>query len=213
MPSKYSKEFTVPKDFPSVLKSFTREVLRSQPDNIYEFGASYFTDLLAQAEAAMAADEGSVKRLSPAELEELLVSLFREADKDGSGALSLHEFKDCLASVDLGLPESEARRILCEADINGDNEIEYAEFVPLAVDLVQSMYAKMEAQALKEAEEAEALEEAQQHLMHGMTQAEVEMVMKDVFHKADADGSGALSLAEFQKCCKEVWNKSTHPLP
>jgi len=43
MVSKYGKDFTVPKDFPSVLKAFTREVLRSQPGNIYEFGAAYFS--------------------------------------------------------------------------------------------------------------------------------------------------------------------------
>ena len=52
MPSKYGKEYAVPKEFPSVLKSFTREVLRAQPGNIYEFGAKYFTELLDQKEAA-----------------------------------------------------------------------------------------------------------------------------------------------------------------
>ena len=49
--TKYGKDFAVPKDFPSVLKAFTREVLRSQPDNIYEFGASYFTEVLAERSA------------------------------------------------------------------------------------------------------------------------------------------------------------------
>ena len=93
MPSKYGNEFSVPKDFPSVLKSFTREVLRGQPDNIYEFGALYFSDLLVQAEAALAVGGTAVCRLTPTELEDLLSSLFVEADKDGSGSLSLQEFK------------------------------------------------------------------------------------------------------------------------
>jgi len=32
----------VPEDFPDLLHDFTREVLRDQPENIYEYGALYF---------------------------------------------------------------------------------------------------------------------------------------------------------------------------
>jgi len=48
MSTQYSRDFGVPKDFPSVLKSFTREVLRSNPADIYKFGADYFTEILQQ---------------------------------------------------------------------------------------------------------------------------------------------------------------------
>ena len=34
----YSKPVTIPEVFPEILKSFTREVLRNQPENIYDFG-------------------------------------------------------------------------------------------------------------------------------------------------------------------------------
>ena len=74
MPSKYGKEFAVPKEFPSVLKAFTREVLRSQPDNIYEFGAVYFTELVDQQNAA--AHGGGSTRLSTEEIHDLLTNLF-----------------------------------------------------------------------------------------------------------------------------------------
>lgn len=43
--------FRVPKEFPSVLKAFSREVLRNNPADIYEFGASYFAELLDQVRA------------------------------------------------------------------------------------------------------------------------------------------------------------------
>ncbi|KAL0246361.1 hypothetical protein GEMRC1_007573 [Eukaryota sp. GEM-RC1] len=33
---------SIPSEFPRVLRAFTREVLRSQPDNIFDFGAEYF---------------------------------------------------------------------------------------------------------------------------------------------------------------------------
>ena len=93
MPSKYGKEYKVPTEFPSLLKAFTREVLRAQPDDIYEFGSQYFSELLAQAEAAQSAENAAPKRLSPLELEQLLTQMFAEADTDGSGALDKNEFK------------------------------------------------------------------------------------------------------------------------
>ncbi len=91
MVSKYGKDFTVPKDFPSVLKAFTREVLRSQPGNIYEFGAAYFSELMSQSQQEV--EGGPMERLSPEQMEQVLVQLFREADVDGNNVLSLPEFK------------------------------------------------------------------------------------------------------------------------
>ena len=91
MVSKYGKDFTVPKDFPSVLKAFTREVLRSQPGNIYEFGAAYFSELMEQSQQVE--ERGPQDRLTPEEMEQVLVQLFREADVDGNNVLSLPEFK------------------------------------------------------------------------------------------------------------------------
>lgn len=203
MPSKYGKEFTVPKEFPSVLKSFTREVLRAQPDNIYEFGSQYFTELLAQAEAAAQEPSGKA-RLSTAELQELLTTMFLEADTDGSGSLDHQEFKAVLQMAQLGLSDRERKLVMAEADMDGNGAIEYHEFIPLAVELVHTMYAKMDQEALKAEQEDDAREEAKNYLLHGMTKEEVEMVMMEIFTKSDVDGSGALSLSEFQKCCKDA---------
>lgn len=204
MPSKYGKQFAVPKEFPSVLKAFTREVLRAQPADIYEFGAQYFTELLDSAAAAEAAMDAAPRRLTQAELEELLNSMFHEADADGSGALSLSEFKTVLKMADLGLSDRETKRIMAEADFDDNGEISYAEFIPLAVDLVQSMYAKMESEAAKAAGEEAAREEAKNYLLHGMSKEEVENVMMEIFLKSDADGSGQLDVKEFAKCCRDA---------
>lgn len=93
---------------------------------------------------------------------------------------------------------------MAEADFNDDGEVSYEEFIPLAVDLVQSMYAKMEADAAKKADEDDAREEAKNYLLHGMTKEQVESVMMEIFSKSDADGNGQLSVQEFQKCCKDA---------
>ena len=74
---------------------------------------------------------------------------------------------------DLGLSDKEARRVMGEADFNEDGEISYEEFIPLAVELVGSMYAKMEAEYARQHDEDEAREEAHNYLLHGMTKQQV----------------------------------------
>ena len=93
---------------------------------------------------------------------------------------------------------------MAEADFDGNGEISYEEFIPLAVDLIQSEYAKMEAKAALQKEEDTAREEAKNYLLHGMTKEQVEAVMRDIFHKSDVDGSGNLSMPEFAKCCRDA---------
>ena len=45
MVSKFIAKYPVPEDFPDLLHDFAREVLRDQPENIYEYGAQYFKAL------------------------------------------------------------------------------------------------------------------------------------------------------------------------
>ena len=45
MASKYIQKYPVPQGFPDILHDFAREVLRDQPENIYEFGYLYFKAL------------------------------------------------------------------------------------------------------------------------------------------------------------------------
>ena len=45
MASKYLQKYPIPGDFPQLLHDFTKEVLRDQPDDIYEYGYQYFKAL------------------------------------------------------------------------------------------------------------------------------------------------------------------------
>jgi Ca2+-binding EF-hand superfamily protein len=202
MVSKYGQDFQIPKDFPSVVKAFTREVLRSQPENIYEFGEQYFQNLLNQSQSANA-DSGT-ERLTPEQMEAKLIALFHEADTDGSGALSLQEFKVLLKRADLGLDTTEVMRLMAEADVNSDGQIDYSEFVPLAVELVQGITAKKEAQEVAKQQEVRAREAANEYMLHGMSKDALSQVILDVFKKADKDNSGSLTIAEFQMCIREA---------
>mmetsp|Transcript_8595 Transcript_8595/g.22223 ORF Transcript_8595/g.22223 Transcript_8595/m.22223 type:complete len:440 (+) Transcript_8595:38-1357(+) len=202
MASKYKADFELPKEFPSILKAFTREILRYQPENIYEFGATYFADL---SQAQSSEDAGSKpQRLTPQELEQMFRSLFHEHDLDGNGMLDHKEFKTLLESAKLGLSAKEVRRVMAEADENDDGLIGYEEFIPLAIDLVQAMYARMDAAAEKEQDLAAARAAAEAHMLHGMPKEKLEAIMADIFRKADLDGSGTLSRKEFNSALKEA---------
>lgn len=202
MVSKYGKDFTVPKDFPSVLKAFTREVLRSQPGNIYEFGAAYFSELMDQSQSAVG--HGAQERLSPEQMEQVLVQLFREADVDGNNVLSLSEFKTVMKKANLGLDDYEMKRLLAEVDSNEDGQIDYFEFVPLAVDLITSLQTKMEVKASADDQEERARLAANEYMLHGMSKDALNAVILDVFKKADKDNSGSLTIAEFHSCIREA---------
>lgn len=207
MPTKYGKEFSVPKEFPSILKAFTREILRSQPENVYEFGANYFAQLQMQQMAAEQDYNEGARRLSKAELIELFTTMFQEADQDESGKLDMGEFKKVLELCDvgaMGITQKDLKKLYAVADIDGDGTISFEEFVPLAVEMVYNMYAKMDAEEAAAQMEDAARKEAQDYLVHGMTQEEVTAMMSEIFKKADKDGNGALELAEFQQCCKDA---------
>lgn len=128
MSARYQKTFTIPEGFPQLLKAFTREILRNQPDNIYEYGAKYFEDLIEENKRAaervdepeVAADDEDAGASAQAgwwnmgdeELQDFIMDRFMEYDDDQDGYLDRHEFKTLLTSTDLGLSTKDVRRIM-----------------------------------------------------------------------------------------------------
>jgi len=147
---------------------------------------------------------GAQERLTPEEMEQVLVQLFREADVDGNNVLSLPEFKTVMAKANLGLDDKQMKLLMAEADSDSDGQIDYFEFVPLAVDLITSLQAKMEVKAEEEEQEDRARLAANEYMLHGMSKDALNAVILDVFKKADKDDSGALTIAEFHSCIREA---------
>ncbi|EFJ47239.1 radial spoke protein 7 [Volvox carteri f. nagariensis] len=323
MSSAYQKPINIPPEFPAILKAFTREILRAQPANIYEFGARYFAglqggeteaDLLGRLESAMnAPDRTSASQAkggidveetavmmdlataTSAELEPILMSkpsqcrwprpglgwdgmmwvgvacrawglvdrccllvpvmvlrsvplwrycvwpptatdhspvqsiplrpfgsccrpmaqgqlyrgararqweLFIEADRDRSGFLDRQELTSVLRNANLRLSDRQIRQILAEADENDDDVIQYKEFLPIMVDVMQSIKAKEQAKAMMHGVESMVRTEVESMLLHGLPQEELQALMLKVFRKADADGSGTLNRHEFKEALK-----------
>jgi len=199
MASKFAKQYQIPSEFPDILKDFAREVLRNQPQNINEFAAKYF-DCLASGLPTDANDgqDGEGDADMPLdEIENIVQDLFAKYDKDNNGYLDPPEFKALMSDLQakLDFPPDEVYRFLAEADMNHDGMIEYEEFIPLALQIIQGMYAKKR----WEQHEADMDKHAEEILVHGMTKEELTGLVSSIFEKIDTDGSTMLSKQEFLK--------------
>ena len=58
-----------------------------------------------------------------------LKKLFKELDKDNSGAISKTEFSDALKDAGLEVSEEEVMKRIAEADKDNSGEIDFNEFV------------------------------------------------------------------------------------
>jgi calcium-dependent protein kinase len=58
-----------------------------------------------------------------------LREMFLEIDRDGSGSITVKEFKAALRRKGQTINEAAAQQILQMADINGDGELDYEEFL------------------------------------------------------------------------------------
>ena len=91
---------------------------------------------------------------------------------------------------------------MAELDEDHDGKLSYNEFLPFTVELLQALFAKQEMDHEREETEAEAREEVEEFLLHGMPRSELENMMMDIFQRADIDGSGSLDRNEFRECLK-----------
>merc|ERR1719263_2036904 len=77
--------------------------------------------------------------------------------------------------------------------LNEDGMIEYEEFIPLALQIVQGMYAKKRL----EQHVADIDQHAEDLLVHGMSRDELTELVGSIFERMDQDQSGTLSKQEF----------------
>jgi len=197
MTSKCAKQYEIPAEFPDILKDFAREVLRNQPGNIHEFAAKYF-DCLANglpADAQGGTETKNEPDMSLDEVEGIIQDLFQKYDTDGNQHLDPSEFKMLMDDLQqrLEFPKDEIYRFLAEADMNSDGMIEYEEFIPLALQIIQGMYAKKRL----EQHMTDVDKHAEDLLVHGMSREELTELVGSIFERMDSDQSGALNKQEF----------------
>ena len=62
MASAYAKDFSIPADFPEILRDFTREVLRDQPADVSAYGYHYFMEQIKKREVEAEKGGGGAAR-------------------------------------------------------------------------------------------------------------------------------------------------------
>jgi Ca2+-binding EF-hand superfamily protein len=129
------------------------------------------------------------------EVEEIIQDLFHKYDQDGNGYLDPVEFKSLMTDLQqrLDFPPDEILLFLAEADMNQDGMIEYEEFIPLALQVIQGMYAKKRL----EQHTQDIEQHAEDLLVHGMSREELKELVESIFSRMDEDNSGTLSKSEF----------------
>jgi len=63
--------------------------------------------------------------------EDELKEAFKVFDKDGNGKISHEELKTVMESLGENLSETEVSNMIQEADLNGDGQIDYSEFIQM----------------------------------------------------------------------------------
>ncbi|KAJ1421685.1 hypothetical protein B484DRAFT_421138, partial [Ochromonadaceae sp. CCMP2298] len=138
-----------------------------------------------------------------ASLSALLITMFQEADNDGSGSLTFDEFQVLMEQVELGISPQELRFVISEADENENGVVDYEEFVPLAVDLIQSFRARNRAKTINSALDVE-LDEL---IMRSISTEELEqsaLVCLEKIHTIDTKRYGLIRAIELKRALNSV---------
>jgi len=151
-------------------------------------------------------EEGMPGLPTTEQLSEIILATFVDADAEGKGYIDYQQFSNLFKSLSDQLPlsDKDIAFIMAEVDENQDGVIEYKEFVPLAVDLIESIYAKTTAQIAVAQADADAHEAAVASLLNGMPREDLEATLTGIFQQADKDGNGSLDRKEFQACLRSA---------
>ena len=80
-----------------------------------------------------------MNNMDRAKFDEQMTMLFKEADKDNSGALDLNELAALLKSGDLGLSPSDAEGLMEHFDVDMSSQMELPEFLDRAYDVLAAL--------------------------------------------------------------------------
>lgn len=136
--------------------------------------------------------------------------LFRAIDIDGSGAVSVNEFKTAVRSLDVPMTDAMARRVAAVADTDGSGQIDVGELASIFADKAQQQRAGparggeggSAAAAAVPARDQMALETFTRRLRRRL--ADRGETVKTLFSSFDADNSGAVSYDEFKMALRHL---------
>ena len=195
--TKYQQKFTLPPNFADVLKDFTREVLRQQPLDVYEWSATYFKEKALQEDGVEMTVADSEDKL-PEEFVETSAQLnaaFAAYDEGQTGTLFPHLLKRVLTES-AGLTPTQTMLVLSNPDFQllTDGTVQYSRLVGSAAVLQQISYLQSTGHDFPHP--------APDTTVHGMAKEELHAELGAVFKSIDADAMGSLTISDYCKALK-----------
>ena len=120
-----------------------------------------------------------------------------------SGSLTFDEFQQLMEQVELGISPQELRFVISEADENENGVVDYEEFVPLAVDLIQSFRARNRAKTIYSQRDVEVDE----LIMNMISTKELEKVANiclEKIYEIDTKKYGLIRVPELKRCLNGI---------
>ncbi|ETW00398.1 hypothetical protein H310_07036 [Aphanomyces invadans] len=214
MASRYAKNIKVPAEFPELLRSFAREVLRQQDKvktraDILQFGIKYFTDVTEKNSGVHNGPQNEKEvymTMTDDEIEEYMWQIFRASDPGSVGDLDEGEFKRVFHEIGdyLRLHPLELKKCAAEADEMDNGTFSYASFIPSALRVISTLKKKRNIESHDAGASKEVIVATPHSLSHGLLRDEFESLLREILHNIDTDNTGSLSRTEFMGCLQDA---------
>lgn len=113
-----------------------------------------------------------------------------------------------MKSAELALKPEDINELIIRADRDGNGVLEYAEFVPLAAEIINTLRVR-ELTALELDYQQNMAEVQARASLFGASREEITAMCVEAFNAADTDGNGRLSREEFFECLNSLKIRST----
>eukprot|EP00755_Sulcionema_specki_P025446 Sspe_Gene.83339::Locus_54667_Transcript_1_1_Confidence_1.000_Length_921::g.83339::m.83339 len=205
--TKFQKKFELPPNFSDLLKEFTREVLRHQPEDIYVWAAQYFKEKALKEDVnyeqpapdPYAAYQSADHDRTAAQL----AGALGEYDTDKTGRLYPHLIKRVLVQS-AGLTPEQALFLLSNSfvEILPDGTIDYINFSSKGLVVEQLVHMQQTGHDFSSSPDSDTV--------HGMTQSELKGELKDVLRKVDTSSTGTVPLITYRDTLRAAPLQLTH---
>nr|XP_037276735.1 calmodulin-beta-like [Rhipicephalus microplus] len=156
------------------------------------------------------------KKTRPADTEEEIREAFKVFDSDGNGFITADKLRHVMTTLGEKLTDEEVDAMIREADMDGDGQVNYEEFVALittvekeeqALRKIIKMSDSLSDDTIAELREAFALFDKNSNgaistkelgnVMRALGQNPTEAELKDMIAEVDTDGDGTVDFPEF----------------
>lgn len=152
---------------------------------------SFLHCTVATTNGATASREGGAEGQLQPSAAQVLKTVFDKIDTDGSGTISLEEFKQACDRLSFRATEEELNDF-CRSDASGDCEVNFGEFCQFYLERLHKVFNELDTDGSGEIEEKEIIS-AFERIGVRVTEREVRSLLSEI----DQNKSGTVDFAEF----------------